>query len=127
MATYTKTIVDADRYFSPNNHVKGFSWESFSPVEREAAVKQAEREIVVYLGRDLADPADSDVYRDDYAVFEQALFLLEKTPHESSPGGGGKKTIAREQEKEDIEKDGVGVSPMAVRFLFKNRIKTVRG
>ena len=127
MAEYTKTRTDADRYFAPNNHVKAFTWEGFDAGERDAGLAQAQREIVVFLGRDLCDPEDTDVYRDDYAVFEQALFLLENTPRTSAPGGTAKKTISREKKKEDEDKDGVDVSPMAVRYLAKNRKKAVRG
>lgn len=125
---FTKTAGDADQYFSPDNHVSAYDWTIFKPNERQAGFNQAVRELEVFLDRDMVDPTSATQrYRDDYAVFEQALFILKETGRTASPGGTAIKTLKTAAEKTKAERQGVTVSPMAQRFLELNRIKLVRG
>ena len=123
---YTKTITDANTYFGTDNHVKTYDWTSYETAERTASLAQAQRELEVYLNRDLSDPASGDRYRDDYACFEQALFILEKTirTRESETGAELVETVDSENRDKYY---GVTISPMAQRFLAMRRVKFVRG
>lgn len=124
---FTKTLADCEAYLKPGNHVKANTWKGFDPSQHEAAFVQAQRELMVSLGRELEDPDATDVYRDDYAVYEQALYILEMTPARSSPGTSQAKTLADAKENKQLDRTGVMISPMAQRFLALNRLKMVRG
>ena len=123
---YTKTITDANTYFGEGSHVRHYDWTQFTDAERTAGLTQAQRELEVFMNRDLYDPADSDRYRDDYACFEQALFILDKTvrTRESETSAELVETVDTEQRDKYY---GVTISPMAQRFLAKRRVKFVRG
>ena len=123
---YTKDIDDANTYFGEESHVRHYDWTQYSTAERTAGLTQAQREIEVYQKRDLYDPADNDRYRDDYACFEQALFILDKTvrTRESETSAELVETVDTEQRDKYY---GVTISPMAQRFLAIKRVKFVRG
>ena len=123
---YTKTITDANTYFGTDNHVKTYDWTSYETAERTASLAQAQRELEVFLGRDLSDPASGDRYRDDYACFEQALFLLEETvrKRESETGAILVETVDSENRDKYY---GVTMGPMVMRYLAKRRVKWARG
>ena len=124
--SYTKDIDDANTYFGEGNHVKTYDWTSYETAERTAALAQAQRELEVFQNRDLVDPASGDRYRDDYACFEQALFILEETQRtrESETGAELVETVDSEQRDKYY---GVTICPMAQRYLAKRRVKFVRG
>ena len=124
---YTKTLTDADTYFLPNNHIKAFNWRKFNDDEKEASLNQAQRMLEVSLGRELADPDDDDTYRDDYACFEQALYMLEAVPRQSSAGIDGVVNLVGDDEAESTEKKPILVCPEAKQFLMHNTLKIVRG
>lgn len=125
---FTATLSDADQYFRPNNHLNAYDWSKVETDQRTAAFNQAKRELEVYLDRDLEDPVTAtEKYRDDYALFEQALYILMKTPRTKGPGGSAVIDLAKDEEKEEIETQGLNISPMAQRFLMLNRVKLVRG
>jgi len=123
---YTKDIDDANTYFGVGNHVKTYDWTSYETAERTASLAQAQRELEVFLNRDLSDPADSDRYRDDYACFEQALFILEETIRQRESETGAQLIETVDSENRD-KYYGVTISPMAQRYLAKRRVKFVRG
>lgn len=75
---YTQQL--ADEYFikNPQNHL----WISFGELMRSQAVSEAERLIWAYKGgwTDLPHPSDindKDRIRYDYAIYEQALYMLQ--------------------------------------------------
>ena len=125
---FTKTLADCDIYFYPNNHIKAYSWKKYDNDEKEAAFTQAIRELTVSEGRSMDDPtSDDDVYRDDYAVYEQSLYILENTPRQLKAGVNQVLDLAMEDNKQNIDNYGVGVSPQAQRYFGKSRIQLVRG
>lgn len=72
-------VADADKYFQKDNHIMSGPWLSFESNIRKATVAQATRIITRVIGYDVADEAvitEPVNYRPDYAVFEQALFML---------------------------------------------------
>lgn len=73
-------IAAADTYFSAATHSGASSWASFSRTARTGAVAEARRLLSRALRRALDDelPAyvEGDTCRDDFAVFEQAHFIL---------------------------------------------------
>ena len=123
---YTKEISDCNTYFGATNHVQAYTWDQYETDERAGAFAQAKRELEVFLARDLTDPSSSDKYRDDYAHFEQTLFILEKTmrTRQSETGAELIETVDTEQRDKYY---GVTISPMAQRFLAMPRVKIVRG
>ena len=127
--SFTKTRTDADTYFRPDNHLNANDWRSYTTDERDAAFAQAQREIEVYLYRSLVDPASGATYRDDYAAYEQALFILQHTPRQKSTGIQAVVDLAEDSEDQDktIPRRGTTLSPQAQRFLGLNRVKMVRG
>jgi hypothetical protein len=124
---WTITKSDMDTYFLPNNHVKAYTYRKYNDDEKNAAFNQAVRELKVSQGRELVDPASTDVYRDDYGTFEQALFILENTPRQLAEGVPQVIDLVKPKENENLERVGVLISPQALRYFAINRIKMVRG
>jgi len=125
--SYTKTVSDCETYYHPDNHLQSYSWRKYNKNEKNAAFTQAKRELEVSLGRELEDPYDDDVYRDDYAHFEQALYILENTPRQLKDGVVEVIDLAKDKNKQIIDRRGVGISPQAKRFFAVNVLKMVRG
>ena len=123
---YTKTITDANTYYAATNHIKAFDWAQYSTDERTGGLAQAQREVEVYLNRDLSDPTAGDRYRDDYAIFEQALFILEETvrTRESTTGAELVETVNTEAQEKYY---GVVYAPMAMRYMALQRRRIVIG
>ncbi len=71
----------ADEYFRAGHHVRGGVWGAYSEAQRAAAVASARRILSRGLSRsmrdDLGEYEEGDRYRDDFAVYEQALYMLE--------------------------------------------------
>ena len=123
---YTKDIDDANTFFGEDNHVKAYDWIGYETAEKTAALAQAQRELEVFENRDLSDPASGDRYRDDYACFEQALFILDKTQRTRESETGAQLVETVDSENRD-KYYGVTICPMAQRYLAKRRVKFVRG
>ncbi len=76
------SLSNANSYFNPKNHVKSAVWEGFGEPEREAGIAHAKRIVSRAIQVDVDEEvADMDItsdayYRPDYAVYEQALFML---------------------------------------------------
>ena len=121
---YDKTITDANTYFATT--AKAYDWTQYTAEERTAVLTQSQRELELFMNRDLYNPADDDRYRDDYACFEQALFILDKTvrTRESETSAELVETVNTESRDKYY---GVTISPMAQRFLAMKRVKFVRG
>jgi len=123
---YTKDIDDANAYFGAASHVRTYDWLNYSTAERTAALAQAEREIELFINRDLSDPADTDRFRDDYAVFEQALWLLDETVRTKQSENSAQLIETVDSEERD-NYYGITLCPMAQKFLARQKIRIARG
>jgi hypothetical protein len=132
--TITEKLSQANDYYAVDNHIRAYDWAQFSDNEKKAALNQSEREVNLYLGIDLEEnystidwPADwNKNFRPDYAIFEQALFILDETARTNTSTDGAQ--IIESEEYQEQERDvGVGLSPQATRFLSLNRIQLSRG
>ena len=123
---YTKTITDANTFFDASNHVRAFDWDQYTLEERTGGFAQAQRELEVMLRRELIDPNASDHYRDDYAHYEQILFILDKTvrTRESETSAELVETVDTEQRDKYY---GVAISPMALTYMAIPKVRIVRG
>lgn len=81
-------IDNADAYF--RSHPMGANWEEYSADQRTNAVEYAKRELSRALGRPMKEnePPYSygDRVRDEYAVYEQALYVLLRDCQPKSTG-----------------------------------------
>jgi hypothetical protein len=123
---YSKTITDANTYFGTSSHVKALDWANYQTTERTAALAQAQREIEVMLNRDAYNPSTGDRYRDDYAIFEQALWLLEETVRTTNSQNSAQiiETVDSEQRDKTY---GITICPQAMRFLQIQKVRISRG
>lgn len=71
-------VDNADAYFA--TRTMGRHWAEYSAQQRKAAIDQAKRDFSRALGRPMAENEGAYVYgqqkRDDFAVYEQALYTL---------------------------------------------------
>jgi len=125
--TWTMVRADVDTYFLPNNHILAYTYRKYSDDERDAAFAQSVRELQVSQGRELVDPATGDTYRDDYAVAEQCLYILENTPRQLAEGIPQVVDLASPEEKPLFDRTGCLICPQALRYMAISRIKMVRG
>ena len=90
---YTITITNADAYFSEETHMAGPLWTAFNDSEKKAAFAQGRRMLESYLARELQDPDDDadsvTIPRDDYAHYEQCLWLLRNSPFRANAENSG--------------------------------------
>lgn len=123
---YTQTITEANTYFDANNHVRALDWLNHTTAERTGALAQAKREIELYIARDLNDPSATDRYRDDYAVFEQAMFILDETVRTINSQSSAQyvETVDSEQRDRYV---GITICPIAQKYLLRQRIRIGRG
>lgn len=127
-------LIQADAYFATDNHILAFDWAEYSDDEKKAGLNQAEREVDLYLGVDLElEYSSTDWpesynknFRPDYAIFEQAYFILDNTARTKAAANGAQ-MIESEQYQEEERNTGVGMSPQATRFLRLNRMQIDRG
>ena len=125
---WTKTVEDCNEYFKPNNHLKAYSYRKYEEDEKTAAFNQAVRELKVSQGRELEDPtSDDQVYRDDYGVFTQAMYLLENTSRQLEGGVSSVIDLTSQDEKQETNRVGVLISPEALRYFAVNRLVMRRG
>jgi hypothetical protein len=123
---WTKTITDCDAYWRPDLRVKANKWRSFDEELRKAAFNQAVDEIKLYLNRTVEDPptGTTSIYRDDYAVYEQALYILENANIQKKAGQSSAVKIGRNEEQKE---DDNWLSPQAVRYLYVSKLRIARG
>lgn len=81
-------VDNADAYFS--SRTMGKTWAEYSPEQRKAAIENAKRDLARALGRPMREDEPQyrygDQTRDEYAVYEQALYTLLR---DALPDGGG--------------------------------------
>ena len=129
MSFVTTTKTSMDTYFAIDNDLRHHEYVSFSDGLRIAAFNQAVRELESILGGELSDPTDLTDYtgqRLDYACYEQALWLLEKTKIQK---GDEYQVIdyAKDEEFDVVQRKELIISPKASRYLRINFIRMVRG
>lgn len=77
------------------------AWNEYSGEQKDAAILQARRELSKALGRPLKDDEppykEGDATRDEYAVYEQAAYLLLR---DVLPDGSGELTPSLDEGKE---------------------------
>lgn len=83
-------INGAKTYFS--TRTMGNAWEEYSTEQRRTAIEQAKRDLSRALGRPMREDEPQYAYgdrtRDEYAVYEQALFSLLRDALPTGSGGG---------------------------------------
>jgi hypothetical protein len=125
----------ANAYFSTGNHPEAKVWAGFTdPDTQAAAIAQAKRDIALFTKSDPDanlpdDPADPVEFpRFDYAVFEQALFILENGRQVADGAEGATKFIAgRTKPDAARERSESWISPSSIRWLFRGRVMFTRG
>jgi hypothetical protein len=129
MAFVTTTVTWANEtYFLPNVHVKAHTWRKYNATEKSAAWAQAVRELTANQGREMADDTTAgQVYSDQNAVAEQALWILEQTPRQKDAGIDEVIDVAKDEEKKNVERKGILISPEALMYFGRSAIKMVRG
>jgi len=123
---YSKTLTDANTFFAVTNHVRSFDWANYSEDERTGALAQAKRELELFMMRDAQDPAASDRFRDDYAIFEQALFILDNTVRTTTSENSAQMIETADTAQRD-RFYGVTICPIAQKYLAQQRIRISRG
>lgn len=123
---YTKTLSDANTYYGATNHIKSYDWLNYSENERSASLAQAQRQIELYLQRDAVDPQSGDRWRDDYAIFEQAIFLLEETVRTRQSTNSAQIIETVDSEQRDYYM-GVIVCPAAREYLAVKKVRVING
>lgn len=127
-------LTQADAFFGVNSHIRTYDWAEYTDDEQKAALVQAERELDGHIGMSLEESysetsfpiVEHSSYRPDYAVFEQALFLLDNTAR-SRGASGGVKAIESEEYQREERTTGVTIAPAASMYLRLARIQMERG
>lgn len=82
------SVGNANAYFE--GRTVGKFWDEYSGEQKEAAITQARRDLSRAIGRPMNDDeppyVEGDRRRDEYAVYEQALYTLLR---DTNPEGGG--------------------------------------
>jgi len=125
------TPENADKYFAPENHVQSEVWFKFAGAHRAGAVANARRIFEREFRRALDDTGASDTifYREDFAVYEQALWLLLGSPFGDGSGGDAVSILSGDAEgvAEANGRRRPRWSPDAIRWLGGTGASTVRG
>ena len=82
------SVQNANLYF--DGHTLARAWNEYSGAQKDAAILRARRELAREFGRPMNDDEppyrEGDQMRDEYAVYEQAAYLLLRDVH---PEGSG--------------------------------------
>lgn len=122
-------LAGANQYFS--QRLNSQAWDSASQIDREKALATAERQLNTLRLR-----PDVDTKLKDYAIYEQALFLLEMTPYDRERQRaqalgiiGGSVGDANEYSSAEIVRRkmvGITISPEALSLLGEYFLGTTR-
>ena len=131
MATWTfgsYTLALANTYFE--THTEEHLWLSFSENFRSKAVSMAERQIWAYLGGwvDLTHPDDIQSkyrIRQDFAIYEQALYILQNSGavpngEETTPKWMANNAELEAEKYQEQNYYPVRISPVSKFWLAKN-------
>ncbi len=119
---------DADQYF--NSHAKTAEWFGFSEGSREGAIAGARRTLSQGLGRPLGDDlayVEGHAARDAFAVYEQALFDLQRS-RVADANTGTPYPVAMPEQTQIVLPGAPQYAPAALRWLgVVNAVRAVRG
>lgn len=122
-------LAGADKYFDKANHVRASEWEGFRDTREdqlEGALAQATRQIARFMDdepEEPADPADITAFpREDYAVYEQALWIMANSSLVSNADQTAPAALATDpEEPDDVRRAQRNVySPEAIRWLIRS-------
>lgn len=104
-------LTGANTYFGSTVHVKSEDWTKLLATRRSAAIAHAKIIIELFIGDDTLDTTittNADFPRHDAAIYEQALWMLQK---------------------QDTDTTNRTIAPDAIRFLvqYPRAIRLVRG
>jgi hypothetical protein len=96
---------NAQIYFGAANHHKAAGWAAFGSGHRVGAIAAARRVLTRALGRPLNDAeaaySEGDQRRDEYAAYEQALWMLENGQVADATGNDPVPILAGRQDTAD--------------------------
>lgn len=124
------SISDADEYFKPDNHIAGALWNDEDEDKRKAALAYARRILERTKGTELDEPdagAGNDEVREDYALFEQALWTLTNSPYLANAEGTAQGFQAQESDGEPRQRAAQRIAPQAAAWMGWNMNFLVRG
>jgi hypothetical protein len=125
-------LAGANDYFADGNHPRASVWQGFanSPDLQKAAIAQAKRVWVRMLKRDLEDPTDptdaTEFPRDDFTIYEQALYELENGIIADGSLATSKFIAGRTKPDEARERSVQAIAPEAMRWQFRGQRLIIR-
>lgn len=125
------TVDGASEYFAA--HVKAEVWTNTSDSARTAALGHARRLLARALGRAMDDTEtayeEGDTVRDEYAVYEQALYMIENGIIANGEGSSPQAVLAAEDGDPDQPRkaDRSPYAPEALRWLGYRGAVVVQG
>jgi hypothetical protein len=124
-------LAGAQTYFGASNHHKAAVWSAFAQGHRTGAVAAARRTLSRGLGRAMSDSEDAyaegDRTRDEYAVYEQALWMLENGQVADATGNDPVPVLTGKADAAET-KPGAGLyAPEALRWLGITVAAVIRG
>lgn len=124
---FTATLDDCEAYFAPDRDLRSKTWLGYSQQERKASFEQAKRDIRLSIGRDLYQTTNqADTIRDDYAVFEQAIYLLQNLSRAKENRAVVDLTRSK-AERAEPDVGSVAICRQAQKWLGITRFKMARG
>jgi hypothetical protein len=113
------TAETASDYF--NGHPAAATWAGVDDERKTAVIAHARRVLARALGRTIDDNEDAyeegDETRDEYAVYEQALYLVENNLVANTEGSAPAFVAQTPTGKEGRKPDRWGIAPEALRWL----------
>lgn len=126
-------LAGAQTYFGAANHHKAAVWSGFGQQHRTGAIAAARRTLSRALGRALDDDEDAyaegDRTRDEYAVYEQALWMLENGQIADAAGNDPVPVLTGKSDSADnsSNRSTGGFAPEALRWLGWGGATAIRG
>ena len=125
---------DAATIFFAAGHIRGNIWAGFTEPRQKAAITGARRILSRMLGRALSDTEvayiEGDKTRDEYAAYEQALWMLENGPIANAEGSAAALLATQPKDKNKVRKAKRAlIAPEALNWLgiASPSVVTVRG
>lgn len=129
-------LAGAQTYFSSSNHHKAAIWSGFAQAHRTGSIAAARRILARALGRAMDDDeaayAEGDRTRDEYAVYEQALWMLENGQVADATGNDPVPVLTGRAESAGVtdragERRYGAFAPEALRWLGWTGAAVIRG
>jgi hypothetical protein len=128
------TFENAQAYFAPDNHHRAAVWAGFQETHCRGAIASARRGLARLLGRGMKENEaaykEGDRIRDEFAVYEQALYLLETGVVANGSASDPVPIIAGNEEAQKAAgtkgRPSV-VGPEALRWLGWGGVEIIRG